>query len=474
MFIAQGFTFADRQLERSEILQTFQVLTAQPRKTWISAGTIKATHLEYSTLEGYTIESIATVSYDGSRFCWEINIDSYDKETKSKGASEYDFDLNWNKRRVFVWDGERYTIYFSSGNQAIVTENPSDLPVIVNGPLTAGVIPWGYGIYTYESLSAAESSAIEREVNGQKQVCLTLKISDAPEMAFTLDPAKNYAVLSCSVNVAGHLSIKKSYDDYQNVSGKWIPTNITIEQYDESGQMRELLSYDQWEITHISAGLPEAGFTKVDYENDTLVEYRSLAIDRPLLYYHHDGTDTDSLLQKKLEIESADDAQAKNCATVAMKYVSGKLGQESSYQELTKLISEPNKNTSLYALRQFAQELGYYCLALGADIETLKNLQDCQAILHLPGANHYVVLEYIDDEYICLIDLDSNKFYYRTELGAFGLQWSKGTALLISKEPLSLEGNYTELSDEELHKIMGSTISFSNFACTEYSFSNTI
>ena len=39
--------FADRQLERAEILQIFEKLTVQPRKTWIPGGTIEATHEEY-------------------------------------------------------------------------------------------------------------------------------------------------------------------------------------------------------------------------------------------------------------------------------------------------------------------------------------------------------------------------------------------------------------------------------------------
>ncbi len=40
-------TFADRQLDRAEILQIFEKLTSQPKKTWIPAGTIEATHEEY-------------------------------------------------------------------------------------------------------------------------------------------------------------------------------------------------------------------------------------------------------------------------------------------------------------------------------------------------------------------------------------------------------------------------------------------
>ena len=43
--------FADRPLERAEILQVFEKLTSQPRKTWIPAGTIQATHEEFGTPE---------------------------------------------------------------------------------------------------------------------------------------------------------------------------------------------------------------------------------------------------------------------------------------------------------------------------------------------------------------------------------------------------------------------------------------
>ena len=34
--------FADRELDRAEILEIFQQLTSQPKKTWIPAGTIEA------------------------------------------------------------------------------------------------------------------------------------------------------------------------------------------------------------------------------------------------------------------------------------------------------------------------------------------------------------------------------------------------------------------------------------------------
>jgi len=470
LFIAQDFAFADRQLDRAEILQIFETLTQQPRKTWIPTGTIRATHHEYKSSNGYLTESTVTVKYDGDRFYWEINVDSHTKQAQSVAnqtvkPSQDDFDMNWNKRRVFAWDGERYTMYFRPGNHAIVHENPTDIPVAVNGPLTAGIVPWGYGIFTLESLSVAESSGV---VDGQGYVHLTLFKTGAPKMVFVLDPTKDYALLSCLMDYAGGSSITKTYGDYESVSGRWIPTTIIIECYDNSKKSPELLSSDFWNLTYVSPILPPADSFRVQYEADALVEFYSPISDRPLWYRYYSEADTDSLLQQKLAFVLTKDTQTQNCATVAMKYVSERLGKNVSDQELAKLVSEPNKSTSLYALRQFAQDLGFHCLAVKADILTLKNLKNCQAILHLPAANHYVVFEYIDDEYVWVIDLDSNRFFYRTKLSKFGLKWSKGTALLVSDKPLDLEPTYTEMNDSELSNITGSTEGgLTNFTCTD-------
>lgn len=472
LFIAQGFAFADRQLDRTEILQIFKTLTDQPRKTWIPYGAIEATHLEYKPSNGYIIESTVIVKYDGHRFYWEIDINSYTGQTEpqlssSSNSSGNDFDLSWNKKRVFAWDGERYTMYFRPGNHAIVTKNPNDIPIAVNGPLTAGIIPWGYGVYTLESLSAAESSAVEVAINGQKQVHLTLKNTGAPEMVFVLDPTKDYAVLSCLLIFPGCSSTVKTYGDYQVVSGKWIPTTITIKRYDNSKQSPELLSHDSWSFTSIRISVPHPALFRASYDSDALVEFYSPVTKNPLSYRYYDEVDTDSLLQERLAIASAANTQIQNCATVAMKYVLAQLGENVTDQELAKLVSVPNESTSLYALRQFAQELGLHCLAVKTDIQTLKNLKGCQVILHLPRANHYVVLEYIDDDYIWIIDLDSNKFYYRIKLNLFDLDWSVGTTLLISNEPQNLKGSFTKINDEELHRIIGSD-EFGTYSCTDW------
>jgi hypothetical protein len=468
LLIACGFASADRELERAEILQIFQALTAQPRDTWIPAGTIEATHQEFKAASGYTADSTVIVKYDGDRFYWEINIDSQVREAETKGnVSRHDFDLNWNRKRVFTWDGQRYTMYFRPGNDAIVTENPSGFGAIVNGPLTAGIIPWGYGFYAYQRLLEVESSAVEVVVNGQKQINLTLRKINTPEIVFVFDPEKDYAVLSCSMYTA-HSSILKTYEDYQLDAGKWVPTTIMIERYDNSKQSNELVSYDYWEFTSIDTSPPQADSFGVAYETDAFVEYYSSTTDGPLSYHYSNEVDTEFLLQNRLAIVSASDTQTQNCATIAMKYVAGQLGKNVEDPNLGQLVNESSKDTSLYELRRFAQELGLYCLAVKTDIQTLRDVQNCQVILHLPKAKHYVVLGQIDNEYVWTIDLDSNKFYYRTKLGLFGLDWSEGTALLVSNGPPNVKGTFIEVNDQEQRNIVGSASDgFGTYSCTD-------
>jgi predicted double-glycine peptidase len=464
--IACGSALADRELERTEILQIFQTLTAQPRDTWISAGTIEAIHQEFNSSAGSTTNSTVVVKYDGNRFYWEINIDSQVSDAEAGGsASPHNFNMDWNRKRVFAWDGQRYTMYFRPGNDAIVTENPNSFGAVVNGPLTAGIIPWGYGFYTYQELSEIESSGFEVVVNGKKQIHLTLSKINTPEIVFILDSTKDHAVLSCSMNTA-QSSILNTYEGYQLAAGKWVPTMITIERYDTRQQSNELVSYDYWEIVSIDANPPQADSFSVAYETDAFVKYSSPVANGPLTYHYSDNIDTELLLQRRLANASANNSASQNCATIAMKYVAQQLGKNVSDPNLAQLVNESSKNTNLYELRQFAQGLGLHCRAVKTDIETLRNVQDCQVILHLPKANHYVVLDHIDEKYVWAIDLDGNKFYYRTRLSSFGSVWSDGTALLVSNEPLNLEGTFLEVNDQDQRNIVGSAGGdFGTYSC---------
>jgi hypothetical protein len=472
LFIAQDYAFAGGQLNRTEILQIFKTLTDQPKRTWIPSGTITATHYEYKTSTGYMTESTVTVKYDGERFYWEINIDSRAKQAEPEPGqvsqlSLKTLELRWNKQRVFTWDGERHTMYFKLGNYAVVREGPSDIPVGVSGPLSAGIVPWGHGFYTLENLSAAESSA---DVDGQGHVHLTVNREDGLRMVFVLDPAKDYALLSYSIYYQSGASIIKDYDDYESVLGKWIPTTIIIRRYNNSKPSSELATFDHWDLTSISPIPPQSDSFRAPYETDTQVEFYSPISKKPFWYRYYSEVDTESLLQKKLEIEiaSTEGAPSRNCATVAMKQVLERLGKSVTDQQLDRLVNKPKKSTNLYALRQFARDLGLHCRAVKTNLRALKNLKNCQAILHMPRANHYVVFEYIDDKYVWVIDLDSHEFFYRTRLKDFGRKWSAGTALLISDKPLDADPNNTPINDSELHKIIGSTEGgIPNFSCTD-------
>jgi hypothetical protein len=60
------------------------------------------------------------------------------------------------------------------------------------------------------------------------------------------------------------------------------------------------------------------------------------------------------------------------------------------------------------------------------------------------------------------IDLANDKFYYRTDKDFFGMDWTEGTALLVSNRPISQEGNFVELTDDKLASVVGGT----GYSCT--------
>ncbi|MDD5326867.1 MAG: cysteine peptidase family C39 domain-containing protein [Phycisphaerae bacterium] len=501
-----GVAFADRSMERGEILQIFQKLTNQPRKTWIPAGTIEATHEEYrapkmmdanmvnsqirkavqlyqrnpnkrelaeelqkmrldaepfnvryNLSNEYTMSSLVVVRFDGDRFYWEINVNSRtdsvkpDKNLKDNFMTD-EFNLDWNTKRIFAWDGEKYTTYFLPGNHAIV-DTTGRTPHVVNGPLTAGLIPWGYGYYTYENLSATDSSAVEEYIDGQPQIHLTLDNHDGSQMVFVMDPQKDCAVTSCLITRPGYAVTSKHYSGYQSVAGNWIPSAISLEQY-EAGSNR-LLASDLWNITSIDVTVPESYNFEVDYETDALIEHFSLNPSKPGMYRYSRRVDTDQLLAERMTYADSENTQLKNCATVTLKYVASQFGKNVTDQQLAQLVDEPNRTTTLYQMKQFAQGLGLYCRAVKTDIRTLKSLQGCQVILHIPGKKHFVVLGAIDDKYVWTIDLASRKFYGRTNIDFFGMDWTEGTALLISNN--AVEGRFAEIEERELSNINGAS-----------------
>jgi hypothetical protein len=500
----------DRPLERTETLKIFETLTRLPRKTWIPSGTICARHEEYrapeitdtneiggrtnrelqSYLENpnkleltkklqqmkleaipfnvryklsneYTMVSNVVVKFDGSSFYWEIDVDSRTDSVKPtvELAGNFfteEFDLDWNQRRVFAWDGEKYITYFRPGNHAIVTNIPSG----INGPLTAGVIPWGYGEYSYQNLSNAQSSATEVESNGQSEIHLTV-INGDKEETFILDPVKDYAVKLYSAIVANASMTVRNYSNYQSVvGGNWCPGNIVIEQYDITANPAKLMARDIWDFILVSNETLKPDSFDVDYEYDALIEDYSFG-GKPLQYRYSPPAgpsvrdiNVDKLLQYRLEIASASESLGQNCATMSVKYVCGKLGFSLSWEDLSQLIHAEEKSTTIFEMEQFVRNLGLNSSAVKTNLETLKALGKCQAILHLPRDNHYVMFANIDDKYVRLIDLDSNYFYYRNSIEHFDTIWDNA-ALVIADEPIVLKGNVARIDDGQLCEIIG-------------------
>lgn len=509
-----SIAFADRPLNRTEILEIFQKLTSQPRKTWIAAGIIEGTHEEYRAAKTtdldeintqinrkiqeyrdnpnkrelteelqkmrldaipfniryrlsneYTMNSAEVARFDGDKFYWEIDVVSRTDSVKLPQDLEGNFmteqfNLDWNAKRVFAWDGEKYTTYALPGNHAIV-DTEGHTPHVINGALTAGIIPWGYGYYTYEKLSAAQVSAVERDVDAQPQMHLTVTGPDGSQMLLVLDSRKNYAVISCSINREGNSVIYKQYDNYKLISGMWVPTTIYIEQHDAG--TGKLLAYDLWQFTKITGDVPTIDKFTVEYEPDALIEYFSYLTDRPLMYCYSQMVDTDFLLAERLAVAANKSIQPQNCATVALKYVAARLGKSATDQQLAQLMSEPDKTTSLYAMKGFLQSLGLYCRAGKTDIQTLKSLdKSCEVILHIPGKSHFVVLAGIDNQNVWCIDLTDHKFFYRTDLNFFDMDWTEGTALLISNQPIQIQGSFADIDNAQLQSIIGG----SGYTCT--------
>ena len=505
LFFISGIAFGDRQLERAEILQILQELTSQPRKTWIDAGTIRATHEEYkapritnaSTISAeitkaiheyqnkpdktelteelqkmrldatpfnvryqlsneYTMNSTVVVKFDGNRFYWEIDVDSRKDSVKPDASLQGNFmtkqfDLGWNGKRIFTWDGQKYTRYSLSANRSMVDATGST-PHVVNGPLTAGFIPWGYGLYAYQNLSAATSSATEKSINGQTQIHLTLNNSDGTEMLFVLDAKRNYAVISYSTE-SPDKTISRQYDNYRMVSGHLVPMTILIEEYDAF--TNRLLASDYWNITSISGDTPSIGNFSAVYEPDALIEYRSDLTTKPAMYLYSYTVDSDQLLTERLDYAATESIQAQNCATAALKYTVSRLGKDLTYRQLAQLVNRSDGATSLDKMKDFVQHLGLYCRVVHTDVQTLKSISGCQVILHFPKRNHFVALEGIDDEFVWSVDLSKDKFYYRTDLNFLDMDWTDGTALLISDRPIQLQANITEITDSRLSSLTG-------------------
>jgi len=509
---AAGPLRAERALDRQEVLQIFQDLTAQPRRTWIPAGVISASrrkyeapkvldeaevaarirdavgryqadpdkpqltadqrkmyldaipfNVRYELANASSMDTTVLVRYDGESFYWRIDVDSRTDSVQPGPdlAGNFmlrNFDLRWNSSRIAAWNGQEYTTYSLPGNQAII-DATAGAPHPVNGPLTAGVTPWGHGRYTYDELAAAQSSAVETYADGRIRIDLSLTSTDGLDIFLALDPEMDYAVLFRSITGPAGDVTTTDYFDYAQVGGRWVPGSIVTQRH-EAVTGRVLLR-DAWTIESVTGAAGGDLDFEVDFEPDAYVEYFSDVSAKSVSYRHSEAADAAVLLTEKIALEASAGMQARNCATVAVGYAASRLGRDVGEPQLAQLVSADG-TTSMPAMKDFLEQMGLYCRAVATDVEALADLGSCQAILHIPGTAHFVVLDRVDAEYVWLVDLTGRSFYRRVHRGLFGMDWTAGTALLVSDEVIDVQGRVVDLDAAQLAAITGAD----GYSCT--------
>lgn len=486
--------FADRPLESTELDELLRDLTDSPVDSWINYGTITANAIDngyaknitesqlqeiidqrlqeyadnenklelieklqamkieaipfnvrYEYLNKFTMTSDVSVQVDNGKFLWSITVTSRENSITPSAELEDNYYTNnfkmfSNQERLFVWDSQKYTTYFKPINHAIITDNAS----AVNGPLTAGLIKWGYGIYSYENLSSISALATEIEQDGKVLIKLELTNANRNE-TILLDPAKDNAVISYNA-VLAETEINITNTDFQQISGKWIPFGIAIEKFDITGEMPTLLSSKQWQITSVTDTLDIDPQFQVEFDYDAFIEdYR---YDPILQYYNSPPAEpvaVKNIIDMKYRFVKNN---ITNCAFTSLGYIFNTLNIE--------MPEELSKNTGLVSLAEAASlcdKADIKNIAVNTDLESLKNIKDAQIILHLPEHQHFVVLSDIDDNYVRIIDLSSNRIIDRVRIEDFKQQW-KGTALLVSKQNMN-NMNFAKIDTDKADKILG-------------------
>lgn len=504
---------ADVPLEDADIKQILLELTSNRQYSWIREGTIQARHEQYRAprttdinevtseissaihcylnaaekpevteelrkmrldaipfntryrlQNEYTMLSHVLVEYDGQRFYWRIDVlsreDSVvpDKKMRDNFKSRY-FNLDWNRHRIFSWNGEDYTMYFLPGNHAVIRAGESSRPP-VNGPLTAGLIPWGRGEYTYDNILNANPVAVARDTPTGKRVELSFDLSNGARTVIELDQSKDYIAVSQAITRSSGVVVITEYRNHILVSHQWVPQKILVSQADSlSGA---LLGYDLWEFTEIDTRAPSPTSFQVDYESGALVEYYSETADRPLMFRASSFVNPDLVLAEKLSALASSGIAHQNCGTLAASYVAEQMGKPVSKEQLSELINPDDDTTSLYAIKTYLESTGLYCRAIRTNMETLKDLVNDRSILHIPGKGHFVVVEGISGGYIWLTDLASSKFHYRKPLDFFDMDWTEGVALIVSTSTIHISGDFSDISVADQRMILGA----SGYQCT--------
>lgn len=473
ILILSGSTLADRLLDRNETEMIIRQLTDTPRKAWIPQGMIQARHMEYYEYDNSMREATETIYCSDSQFRFEITLeDGAPTESLSDQSlsRQFEQDFKLNRSRTFVWDGKKYTQYYQSADYAIVALNSAKTPEELCGPITAGIIPWGHGDFTFLVIMSQDPECREILRDGRHLISMTY-ISDtiSPETAitFVLDHAKAYAVLSYSIENDQAL-LRQTYEAYTEVGDRWVPSRILIERLDKRPQTPQLISYEDWQFEHIDTTEPAADIFSVNFKNGTMVELKAAGNLQTFMYHASDQVDISALLEDKIALMTADNPDSVNCATAVISHVAKRFSKDIPSTELADLVLPETKKTALSTMKQTFEKIGLTCMAIETDLETLKNIPNCRKILYLSLSKHYVILDRIDQNGAWVIDLTNRKFYARQNVSELLQEWTDGTALLVSNEPINppLDAQFRYLQPDEIGRIYGGA-DFGTYSCTD-------
>lgn len=421
-------------------------------------GTYKQAELDavefntrYALKNEFNQVSRQTVKYDGGKFLWQIEVldrnDTVERPSHlSDNHSVRDFDITANELRMFSWNGEKYVCYFRPVNLATIEAQPSN----VNGALTAGFIKWGFDKYSYENLSGLDVQGSLEDKTGY----ISIVINDGySSETVVLDPSRNYVPMERSVDKEDVLTTWQ-YADYKDYSQNWIPG--TISSVSTSKSDNRVLASDSWTIESVeNAGLLENDF-HVEFSEGCLIE--DLRFEKPLQYYNSSPESPtvnvekfDKVLQEKIKVLKS--GLNLNCAGVSMKYAATKIGRDLPVETISSLIKSNNGLSSMANLIESFRLVGIDALAVNTDIENLKKIDNSAVILHLPGEQHFVVVDEIGDGYARIVDLDGKNICYRISIDELSKSWN-GNALVVSGESIS-NPKMAVLSFEQSQKILG-------------------
>lgn len=467
--------FGDRKLDPAETDLLLQLLTEQPRESWLPYGTITARHLQYKEFENKITDSSETIHFNEGRYNWEVTLnpdESLDMNRASSigpdGIQPPSEDFLMNQSNQYLWNGQKQVRYYKASGYAIVALGQETGTASLFGPPTAGIVPWGHGDCSLGVLRANAPSAYEVSEDGGTRIVLEYtetKYRPAAQIRFVLDPAAGYAVLSYSIENDLAL-LRNTYSDYQQIGAFWIPKKIMIERFDKRTAPARLISYDDWQFENIVFARPSEQLFAAHFAPETVVELQPSQSLQTFMYQAPANQDIEPLLEDKISLLSQD-AQANNCATAAVRHLSRKFSRPIASERIYSMVSSVTRTTSLMDLKAVLEEAGLECMAVKTDIESLGSFSNCTKLVHLPINDHYVIVDRVEKDAVWVIDLINRKFYWKKDMAEFLQEWGEGTTLLVSDTPICvpLDSEFSYLDTGRMSEIKGGD--FGSYSCTD-------